>query len=385
MIVPALVVGGMEMLVVDLAIALTRRGRDVGITCISGEGPLAERARDGGVEVALQRVDGPLQVVLPLGLVRRLRHLRPDVVGIHSGAWLKGARAAKVAGVPRIVHTMHGRPEERHWHDGLVSRCAGRWTSRIVVVSEELRHYAVHDLRLPDAKLDVILNGVNTVRFRPGQSSGVLRGQLGLGPDARLIGAVGRLDPVKDHATLLRAMVLVRAAVPAAHLAIVGDGALRGHLEQLAGSLGVGDAVSFCGLSADTAQVYRDIDLFVLSSLREGTSMSLLEAASSGVPCVATDVGGTPIVLDGGRGGSLVMPGDARMLADAVIAALSDTSSAMSRARHARATIELRFSEDAMVDGYLRTYLEEAGTTHVESGVQARGGPAADGAGRGTE
>src|SRR5690606_5468949 len=137
--------------------------------------------------------------------------------------------------------------------------------------------------------------------------------------DAPLIGIVGRLVPVKNHALFLRAAVKIKQRLPDARFAIIGDGELRAELEAEASALGLGDCVVFTGWSRDVAPVYSDLDVLVISSLNEGTPVSVIEALAAGCPVVATAVGGLPDLLDGGDLGTLVPPEDADELASAVV------------------------------------------------------------------
>jgi glycosyltransferase involved in cell wall biosynthesis len=155
---------------------------------------------------------------------------------------------------------------------------------------------------------------------------------------------------------LVRAFARLLETRPDAHLVIVGDGALRGDLEAQVASLGLTGRVHLPGMLTDLAPVYRDLDLFVLSSLAEGTSVSMLEAMASGRGCVATDVGGNSNLLGGGACGALVPSDDPEALAGALGALLADPAERDRLGAAARARVVARFSEAAMLDGYEALY-----------------------------
>jgi glycosyltransferase involved in cell wall biosynthesis len=161
---------------------------------------------------------------------------------------------------------------------------------------------------------------------------GSFRAQHHIPEAAPLIGIVGRLVPIKNHALFLQAARFVHEQLPDAFFAIVGDGERRAELVEMASSLGLADRVRFTGWIADVPPVYGALDVLVLSSNNEGLPVSLIEAMAAGVPVVSTSVGGVPDLLDGGQLGAVVLPGDVQGMAAAIIRALTDPA--------ARATAE---------------------------------------------
>jgi glycosyltransferase involved in cell wall biosynthesis len=230
----------------------------------------------------------------------------------------------------------------------------------VVAVSVPLREHLVRKARIPASRVVTIINGIDTTHFAPRRRSGILRESLGIGPDVPLIGCVARLDPVKNHVLLLEAMALLVRQIPDARLALVGDGPLRDALREQAGDLGLEGKVLFAGTLADTATAYRDLDIFVLPSVSEGTSISVLEAMASGTPIVATAVGGTPRLL-GGDCGVLVPSGDARAMAEAIQHLLADPIGRIRMARAAREQVSEEFGHAAMVRAYEKLYRQIAG------------------------
>jgi glycosyltransferase involved in cell wall biosynthesis len=358
MVLPALEAAGMEAMTARLTRALAARGHRVGVTCIEAGGVLADQLRSEGYRVAVVPALGLRAMLRAPRLEAWLRTVAPDVVHVHSGAWLKTARAARRAGVPRVVHTVHGLigDDVEPWYVPLLHRQAARYTDCVIPVSVPLRDYLARRVNVNPAKMRVIPNGVNTETFRPGPTTGALRERLRIGSDRRVVGIVARLDPVKNHALLIDAFARVHAVIPDAALIIVGDGPLRGSLEARARSLDVEADVHFVGVSNDVAALYRELDAFVLPSNAEGTSMSILEAMASGVCVVATAVGGTPELLADGACGMLFPPGDPAALANALSVVLTDGARRRRLTDAARVRVEEHYSEQLMIDAYEALY-----------------------------
>jgi glycosyltransferase involved in cell wall biosynthesis len=263
--------------------------------------------------------------------------------------------AAGTANVPASVNTLHGFAHHEPWYDNPLRWWATRLTDAIVAVSEPLRDHVVQTLRVPPTRVFVLANGIDTNRFIPGPRSGAVRRRFDIPDGAPLIGTVARLDPVKNQPLLIAAFGLVHATRPNARLVFAGDGPMRAALEAQAHSAGVGHAVLFAGICRDTAPVYRDIDVFALPSLSEGTSISTLEALGSETPVVATAVGGNIALLEGERG-VLVASGDERAFADAILHVLDDPEFGAILASAGRARVVSTHSLQGMVDFYEAVY-----------------------------
>lgn len=363
MIVPAMVPAGMEMVVARLTRRLAARGHDVAITCIEYLGDLGERLRREGVPVEVAYSPGLRTIVYPAALVRRLRDRRPDVVHVHSGAWIKGARAAAFARVPRVIHTEHGLLDHEPSYAPLIKQWAARYTAAVAAVSAPLLTYLREVDGLPPAKLRVVPNGIDTDVFQPDGRPGNLRTRFGIGAERFVIGHVARLSPVKNHRLLLDAFALLHEARPEAFLALIGDGDLRPQIETRISELGLADHVGLYGVAHDLPPLYRELDVFVLSSLAEGTSMSILEAMSSALPVVATDVGGNADLL--GETGVLVPSGDPAALATAIGRVIADPAGRRAMGCAARRRIVHEYDEELVTDRYEALYRNEAAAPSV--------------------
>lgn len=348
--------GGMERLVDDIVERLDPTEFRPEVLLLEEYGAFVDRVK----EHATVRRAPPLPswtMIWPGPLVRELRRIDPDVLHLHSGTWYKGALAARIAEVPRVVYTDHGRPDSEVPLTRLFHGAASRMTDVTVTVSRELAgHMAEWIVSDPDS-IRVVRNGVDTERFRPGRDGTEVREELGIPAAAPVIGSVGRLEPVKGYDVMLEAFRRLQEAPPggerAPRLLVAGGGA---ELEELRREARTMDRVRLAGWRDDVARLHGAFDLFTMSSWSEGTSVSLLEAMSSGLCPVVTAVGGNPDVLGPDLTHRLVPAGEPEALAEAWREALDDRARREADGRRARERVEQRYSVDAMVTEYERLY-----------------------------
>ncbi|HEX6938513.1 MAG TPA: glycosyltransferase [Longimicrobiales bacterium] len=355
--------GGMERLLVDMVRRIDRTQFDVHVLCIDYLGIFAE-GLDRYAGVHLLGPQPRLSMLRPRALIDFLRRLRPDVVHSHSGAWYKSALAARRAGVPLILHTDHGRPEPDPWRNRFFDGLASRNTDVVVAVSEPLAHDLRRTIVARGVPIRVILNGVDTARFHPRPDDGGLRDALGLPPDVPVLGSIGRLAWDKGYDVVIDAFARLRTdwrrPTPAPVLVIAGDGAERADLERRIARHRLGDAVHLLGWRDDAPSLLAGFSVFTLASRMEGTSISLLEAMSTGIPSIVTDVGGNAAVLGPELRHALVPPDDAAALAAAWADLLADPDRARRDGIVARRRVERHFSVEATVREYEQLYREGA-------------------------
>ena len=357
MVLPSLEPGGQELVVYRLTKELKARGHDVGVTVTMEEGSLAAPLRDAGHDIALVPAPGLKTNWRAPSLIARFAERRPDVVHVHSGVWLKAARAARAAGTRRVIHTVHGLLDREPWYGDTLKRLAARATDVVVAVSDPLHRYLVDDVRLEPGQVVTVINGVDTSTFRPGSKVGTLRQRLGIGADSIVVGHVARLAPIKNQLLLIDAFAAFHRDAKNAHLVIVGDGPERASLEQRIRELTLEASAHLVGTFDDTAPLYREFDIFVLCSRAEGTSMSILESMASGVSIIATRVGGNPALLDNGTCGVLIPSENQRALVDALRRLASNETERATFARAGRRRAESTYSESKVVDQYVDLYL----------------------------
>ncbi|MEW5983886.1 MAG: GT4 family glycosyltransferase PelF [Acidobacteriota bacterium] len=345
--VTSLALGGLEKVVLDLVRYRSRDVFSVRVICLDASGILQQGFAELGVPVETIGAAGSVPVRI-LRLARRLRHLAPHVVHTHNPqAHLHGALAGRLAGVPVVIHTRHGRGYLARQPIATFSRLASRWTTEFVAVSEDAASVARDVEGVPPRKLHVIRNGVDLDRFHAATAARRI---------PRRAVTIGRLDPIKDQQTLLRAARLVVDREPQFQLDIVGDGPSRRELEALGRTLELAGHVRFLGYRQDVGPLLAGPDFFVLSSISEGLPLALLESMAAGLPAVATDVGGNREVVVPGETGYLVPAGSPEALADGMLTMLADAAAIARMGRAARARIESHFNLRTVVAQYERMY-----------------------------
>jgi sugar transferase (PEP-CTERM/EpsH1 system associated) len=293
-----------------------------------------------------------------LRMARLFRAFRPDIVHTRNWTCIDAVIGARLAGVPVVIHGEHGRdasdPHGRNPFRRRVRRLLAPLVTEFVTVSRDLARWLTEDVGIPARKVTQICNGVDTDRFLPGDRDAARRA-IGVPDGLAVVGTVGRLDPVKDHTGLIRAFV-EGLAHRAAVLVIAGDGPTRPELAALVRTLGVDDRVRLLGERDDIPLVLRALDLFVLPSVGEGISNAILEAMATGLPVVATRVGGNGELVSDGLTGRLIEPRSTAALAQAIRQYLDAPLLAKMHGRAARGRAERDFSLERMLAGYSDLY-----------------------------
>lgn len=350
--------GGMEFGVVKLVNGLDPRRVQSAICSTTPSGALKELVSATVPVHDLNRRNGN-DVRLIWALQRLFRRERPDVVHTHGwGTLLEGLLAARLAGVPAVVHGEHGTLQLKR-HQRWLQRQAWLSADRVLSVSSRLAERMASEMRLPAGRVTTIRNGVDLTRFSSSSRS-VARETLGVPAEALVFGTVGRLVPVKDHATLLQAFAHVSRDRIDALLLVSGEGPLRAPLLARARELGVDDRVRFLGHRQDVETVLAALDVFVLSSVSEGLSNTILEAMASGLPVVATRVGGADELVLDGETGLLVPPAAPDAMAAALRQLVANERGRRSMGTAARDRAEREFALSTMVERYDTLYVDLA-------------------------
>lgn len=325
--------------------------------------------REGMGVVALDVIRRPIRPWWDLvGLVRLRHFLRCesyDVVHTHtSKAGFIGRLAASWAGVPVVVHTVHGfafhehSPRRAIVFYSLLERIASRWCDRIVTVSEFHRRWATQ-LRICNLRQVVaIANGARTIDSTSSFNREALRAQLGAQADELLIFTMSRLAPDKGIEYLIQATARLRSGTRKFRIVIAGDGPAHQTLEDMTRDLNVADMVSFLGFRQDTSELLCACDLVVFPSLREGLSIALLEAMAAGKPIIATSIGSVRDLASEGNAFWLVSPADSEELAEAIRIVGSDRGLMRCLGSGAGRLFRSRYTEDRMLSEYRRLYLD---------------------------
>jgi len=358
-------VGGLENGLVNLINRMPEARFRHAIICLTDYSSFRERIRRSDVALfALHKPLGNSPATL-MRLWRLLRRLRPSILHTRNLSALEASVCAALAGVPVRIHGEHGRDvgdldgdNVRHQR---IRRLFRPFVHQYIALSKDLETYLRDKVRVPSPRVVQFYNGVDTDHFHPPSSGREPLPPEGFSsPDAIVIGTVGRMHPVKDPLGLARAFIeLARLApdwAPRLRLVMIGDGEVRGAALELLAGAGLSAQAWLPGERGDVAAMMRGLDLFVLPSLAEGISNTILEAMATGLPVVATAVGGNPELVKQGITGRLVPRADPVAMARAMLDYVRDPAERERHGREARRRVEREFSMGAMVERYTALY-----------------------------
>jgi glycosyltransferase involved in cell wall biosynthesis len=351
-------IGGAERVICDLAQHTNQEQYDVSVICLQQPlGVFGEILRaEGFIVETLCRKPG-----FDISLIRGIRGIihKKGLQLLHCHQYtpyVYGVLAA--AGTPcKVIFTEHGRfyPDRRKPKRVLINPILNRLTAKVTAISEATRTALSVYENFPADHIEVIYNGIDDTDIRFADSGG-LKAELGIDSKAPVLGTVARLDPIKNHPMMIRALKEVHLKQPEVVLLIVGDGPEMSSLKSLVHELAISDRVFFPGMRNDVQRFYKIMDLFLLTSFSEGTAMTLLEAMAAGVPCIATDVGGNPEIVADGETGYIIPNDDPASLKKCVLKILESKSLRETLCCAARKRFEERFTVQKMVSGYQKLY-----------------------------
>ncbi len=350
------------------------------VTVCSSVDSVAEVFRREGCEIVsvpeLEREINPLRDARALvRLARICRAGRYDVVHTHtSKAGFVGRAAARLAGVPIVLHTAHGfafheasPPRTIAFYAGL-ERLAARWCDRIITVSEFHRQWAMRLRIAGPGRLVTIHNGLSKERLEVRRDRSTVRAELGIGGDDVVLISIGRLVLEKGLDTLIRVFPEVARAHVRARLVLVGEGPNRADLEAQTRAAGLESRVTFTGFRSDVADLLNASDVVVAPTLREGLSISVLEAMGVGKPIITTNIGSNRELVEDHVSGILVPPVAPEPLAAAILEMLNDPERAALYGRAAKAKFESGFTEADMKAAVWDLYRGLLQNRHVPNG-----------------
>ena len=371
-----LYLGGTEKNIVKLLHGLDPDRFEQCICPIRGASPEAQSWVCDTPIVHTGKVNAQFRFNVPR-LVQTIRRFQPSIV--HSRNWggIEAIVAARIAGVPVIIHSEHGY--ELDMHNGLPFRkrilrhLAYRCATAICTVSEELRSYHAAQAWWDRKKIHVLYNGVDSETFRPSEHlRGPAREKLGIPISDLVVGFVGRLVPLKDIWTLVQACEALVPLIPNLRVLLVGAGPESKHIQQyVAAREQLCSRVHLLGNSDDVPAIMNAMDVFVLPSLMEGMSNTLLEAMATGLPCIATRVGGNPEIIVDSMSGSLVQPGNMSELRKTLQRYLLDRALRRTVSAAARDRVCRHFSLASMLQRYESLYSELALRQTIDARIVA--------------
>jgi glycosyltransferase involved in cell wall biosynthesis len=364
LVVDSLEVGGAERQVVDLALALRRKGYEVVVACsIAGDLSAALEEADIPVRPLLRRL---VKRRLSPAYAWRLRRLllggeRFDLVHAHIYASAVAAAIATLGtGIPLVI-TEHTEASWQTWRARWVSRWVYRRAERMIAVSTPIRRRLIERDGVHPDLITIVPNAVvSAPEARSEEPPTGLR-------ERPLVGVVARLQPEKGVANFLKASARVAPQFPEAHFVIAGDGPLRQELVALAEALGLENRVHFLGFRSDASALMGSLDVLVVPSLTEGSPLVTLEAMAAGVPVVASAVGGIPDQVRHDKEGLLVPPGDTGAMGAVIVALLRDPARARSLGEAGRRRATSEFSHAVMVQRIEDVYRDILGQPAPQS------------------
>lgn len=346
--------GGLENGVVNVVNGLNPSRFVSSICCLKHSGEFASRlsAQTKGIHELGWR--GGTDLGLPLRLASVFRRTQTDVVHTRNAtAFLYGVLGAKLAGVPTIVHSEHGRTFDDRKIRLYAQKFLTIFADAVFAVSAQLKHDVAARVGIPAADIGVLYNGVDLSNVVKTSKTTFCK-QIGVDEDTLIVGSVGRLVAVKNYGLFLRSIAHLR--IPNVAVVLIGEGPERNALELEAARLGIADSVHFLGHREDAKSLLSAFDVFVLPSFSEGLSNTILEAMAARVPVIASNVGGNPELVQDGATGFLFENNDIESLSKALKALLVSPIQRNHFAAAGRERVERDFSMETMISNYEAFY-----------------------------
>jgi sugar transferase (PEP-CTERM/EpsH1 system associated) len=364
-VIHRLSVGGLENGLINLINKMPEDRYRHAIVCLQGYTDFSKRLKRTDIEIIDVKKKAGHDFCAYLRLYRIFRQLRPAIVHTRNLSALESQFIATLAGVPARVHGEHGRDSYdlfgKNVKYRLLRRLMRTFVSHYITVSCDLKNWLIQTIGVPAERISQIYNGVDSTKFHPLQTA---RKNLGPAefhqPDSIVFGSVGRMVAVKDFQTLTRAFLRLLELAPERReelrLLIAGDGECRENCMELLRQHGAEKLAWLPGSCTNIPDLLNLMNVFILPSLGEGISNTILEAMASGLPVIATDVGGNPELVCPGVTGTLVPCANPEIMAQAMLKYVQQPELRQRHGRAARAIIDQQYSLDSMVSGYLSVY-----------------------------
>jgi glycosyltransferase involved in cell wall biosynthesis len=351
-------IGGTQQVIRQLVENMDQDKIHSEVVCIDGRlGELGEILQEQGIPIHILK----RQLGFDISLIKTLFHLiranQYDVIHCHQYTPYVYGLLASIMTPAQVTFTEHGRfyPDYGTWKRKLVNPIFSFFTAHITAISVATKLALVKYENFSADKIAVIYNGISD-KSDIIVDKKKLRKEWGIPSSAFLFGTISRLQPIKNQVMMIKAFMLVHDQFKDTHLIIVGDGVVRSKLETLALDLGIAEQVTFTGFQKNPYQFYKIIDVFLLSSFSEGTSMTLLESMSFSTSCVVTDVGGNPELIRNNQNGFIVNSDDVGSFADKCLEIYLNAELRGLLGDRAREIYETEFAVEKMTLSYEQLY-----------------------------
>ena len=352
-------IGGTEMVIKNIIEGSDANLFEMSIFCIESPlGPFADDLLIKGIDISTHARQPGFDVSLLKSIRRHIKLHKIDVIHCHQYTpYVYGVLAA-IGTKTRVIFTEHGRfyPDSSSWKRKLINPLLNRLTFATTAISTATKHALVEFENIPEGAIQVIYNGIAPVVYDKQQVES-LKQKYQIQTDEICLGTIARLDPIKNHSMMLKAFKIVIEAGIKARLLIVGDGEERQNIELLIDKLGLSQHVIMTGYESKPQALLAMMDIYLLSSLSEGTSMTLLEAMSIGKPCVVTDAGGNSEIIQDNVNGIVTLNDNDEMFAAAIIELLEDKIKFNDYSKSSVRIFNHRFAVDLMSKKYEALYI----------------------------
>lgn len=351
--------GGLQRVINLLVNGLDERKFMPSLCCLDRGGIFYEQIKRKTLKTyILKRKPGLFDAKLFINLYKLIKNNNIDIIHSNNGCTLYAVLAGRLSGVKVIIHTDHGRLVPDRLGAKIEDRFSSIFLDKYIGVSDELTNYLNKNIKINKKKLATIINGVDTQTFKPlgKDERNRLREKLLFSQYDMILGAVCRLDPIKNLDFLIKSMKSIKKILPNCKLIIVGDGPCKEELIALTKEMHVENNVIFIGQSNEVEKILPVIDIYVSASLSEGTSMTILEAMSCAIPIIASEVGGNARLVDSANG--ILFPlNDENTFVNGVTELFNKPDTIISMGENSRKRIKSYYSIEHVIKQYEQLYL----------------------------
>ena len=354
-VIPSLEMGGVERTLTSILPRLDKKKYKVYLCCLFKRDKLADTMESLNIPIIKFKMRARLDfdgkyIIGILRLAYLMKKMQIDIVHTHLyRANIAGRIAAKLAGVPVIIANEHNIDSWKKFPQKLNDRVLAGITNKIIVVSNAVKNFYINKIGIPEDKITTIYNGVDIPKFQTHVDINKKKKEFGIKSSEKVITIIGRLHQQKGHCYFLKAAQIIVKKKPNVKFLIVGDGPLGSQLRDMSNDLKISKNVIFAGLRNDIPQILAMSDISVLTSLREGFSITVLESMAAGKPVIATNVGGNSEIIEHGKTGFIIQPKSPEDMALYSLNLINNQELAKRMGQEAEKRV-LNFSIDRMVE-----------------------------------